>query len=294
MLDSRQLRYFLAVAEELHFGRAAQRLHMAQPPLSQQIRKLEEQLGVRLFVRDNRNVSLTPEGEFLLLQGRRIIQDLRRAEESILSMARGEAGNIRMGFVGPAMDTDLATRILEFRQQRPAIHLHLEEANTMNQLDALARGDLDVGHVRLYEHDTKGFAVRRIVQEPYVLALPPGHRLARKRRVFLAELDGEGLVSYPREIQPALHDAISSALQLAGARVTIVQEAKRKETVLALVAVASGVAIVPASARRSGRKDVLFREIKDNTLPDVELFQIWNPDRVSTALEHFLNFCRER
>lgn len=288
MLESRHLRYFLAVAEELHFGRAAQRLHMAQPPLSQQIRKLEDELGVRLFERSSRSVSLTEEGKVLLGRAQRILGDLEKAEELVRAMARGEAGRIRLGFVGPAMETELASAIGSFRQQHQRVRLALEEATTSEQLERLDSGTLDIGHVRLFKHDTSGFAVRLISREEYILALPPGHKLEQNRAVQLADLDGQALVAFPRAQQPKLHDALFKALEGAGAHVEVTQEARRKETTLALVAARSGVALVPASARRSGRTDVVFREIEDETLPAVEIFQVWRPNQETAVLQKLL------
>lgn len=293
MLESRQLRYFLAVAEELHFGRAAEKLHMAQPPLSQQIRKLEDELGVQLFIRTSRRVALTREGEVLFGEARRILGDLRHAEERITAMARGEIGCVRIGFMGPAIQTRLAASIRSFRQKHPRIRLNLEELTTSEQLEKVASGALDIGHVRLFRNKMSGLAVRLLSREDYILALPPGHALAGKNRIALADLDGQPFISFPKATQPVLHDAVFGALVNAGASVDVVLEARRKDTILALVAAESGLAIVPSSAMRSGRTDVVFREIIDRTLPAVEIFQVWRPGQESAALNQFLRHTRE-
>ncbi len=287
-MDSRQLHYFVAVAEELHFGRAAARLHMAQPPLSQQIRKLERALEARLFVRNSRHVALTREGEALLPEARRILNDLHHAEDMVQRMSKGEVGHVRLGFVGPAMQPRFAAAIRGFRQAHPDIRLTLEEAVTATQLHRLQAGALDVVHARLFQHDTQGLETRRIANEAYVLALPPGHPLAMEQPVSLRSLHGEAMVSYPRSQHPPLHDAMFAALRHAGAEVRVIQEAARTETILAPVAADCGLAIVPASARFSGRTDVVFRDIRDTTLPSLELWQVWRAGSASPALQHFL------
>lgn len=287
-MDSRVLRLFAAVAEELHFGRAAERLRMAQPPLSQQIRKLEDELGARLFERSSRRVALTREGEALLEESRRVLADLDRAEERIRGMVRGERGRIGMGFVGPAMETELASLLLSFREKLPGLRLILEEGSSLEQLDKVRSGLLDVGHVRLFRRRPDGLTARLIWRERYVLALPPGHRLADLAAIRLSELDGESVLLSSRSALPELHDAFMDSLAAAGARVEASMEARRKETLLALTAAGAGVSIVPAAAMRSGRADVLFREIADNPLPEVELFQVWRPGAEFPALTRYL------
>ena len=211
----------------------------------------------------------------------------------IFAMARGETGRVRIGFMGPAIQTKLATFIRSFRQAHPDIRLNLEESTTAEQLERIASGALDIGHVRLFRDKISGFNVRLISREDYILALPPDHVLARKKRIVLADLDGQPFIFFPKSMQPALYDAVFGALANAGVSVDVVLEAKRKETMLALVAAQSGLAIVPSSARQSGRTDVVFREITDSILPAVEIFQVWQPDQESAALKQFIRHTQD-
>ncbi|EMG37862.1 transcriptional regulator [Desulfocurvibacter africanus PCS] len=288
-MDVRQLRYFLAVAEELHFGRAAERLHMAQPPLSQQIRKLEEELGATLFRRTSRSVVLTRAGEVLLVEARDILRAMDRATQKVRDTAHGLAGTIVMGLMGPALDTAVPEVLARFRQKYPDVTLHLEELLTGAQIERLLAGTLDCGIVRLFEQEVSGLATRLIHREPYVLALPAGHALARRKRVRLGQLDGQPLIIFPRRMQPMLHDAMLAALLRAGARMHISQEALTKLTTLALVAAGSGLALVPASAKRTGRPGVVFKDV-DGDLPLVEIFVAWSEARPNPALDKLLAY----
>lgn len=291
-MESRQLRYFLAVAEELHFGRAAKRLCIAQPPLSQQIRNLENDLGVRLFVRTSRRVELTQEGKALMEQARHILDATRRAEEMMRAMAMGQTGAIGIGFVGPALEAGLAGAIRSFYFKYPGIRLVLEESSTNLQLEKIGSGELDIGHVRLFRQTFADFELRLIFRDNYVLALSREHALAKKKHIRLADLDSQPFISFPKTLHPVLHDEIFKSLSAAGAMVNVVLEAKRKSTILSLVAADIGVALLPASTCRHCRVDVLCREIAGGNLPVVEIFQVWQKGRESEALKRFLQYTR--
>ncbi|MGE4299507.1 MAG: LysR substrate-binding domain-containing protein [Desulfovibrionaceae bacterium] len=287
-MDKRHLRYFVAVAEELHFGRAAVRLHMSQPPLSQQIRQMEEELGCVLFDRTSRKVALTPEGAYLLDEARAILARLDMVEETLRAMGRGEAGRLAMGFVAPSTESLLPEAIKAFRQANPRITLSLHELSTTAQLDAVRTGSLDVGFIRLFGHDMTGLRSELFWCEPYVLAIPAGHRLALEQGpVALAELAGEPLITFPRHLQPALHDTLGACFARAGVTPMVVQEAITKLTTGALVAAGMGLSLLPASSARLRRAGVAYRPVRDE-LPLIEIMAVWRADRETPILRLFL------
>ncbi len=269
-MELRDCRYFAAVAEELHFGRAAARLNMAQPPLSQRIRGLEEELGVRLFARTSRSVALTPAGEAFWKEVRSILSLADKAGEAARRAALGLSGRLTVGFVNPAMDAFLAATLARFRKVAPDVELELREMSTREQTEALAADRLDVGFLRYAGQSFPGAAVTVVSREPYVLALPAGHPLGRLSRVPLARLDGLPMILPPRRQLPALADAMTAAFARAGATPATAQEAASKFTTLSLVAAGVGLALVPASARIWKREGVVFRPVVGD-LPQVEL-----------------------
>ncbi|EHJ46264.1 transcriptional regulator, LysR family [Solidesulfovibrio carbinoliphilus subsp. oakridgensis] len=278
---------FAAVAEELHFGRAAARLHMAQPPLSQRIRALEEELGARLFVRTSRKVALTPAGEAFWREAAALLEQAAKAGETARRVAAGLAGRLTVGFVNPAMDAFLSDALARLRRSAPAVELRLVEMTTRDQEQALAGGRLDVGFVRFAGQDIPGATVAVVSREPYLLALPAGHRLARLKRVPLAALDATPLVMPPRAQLPALRAAMEAALATAGVRLATAQEAASKFTTLSLVAAGLGPAFLPASVRVWKRAGVVYRDI-DGDLPLVELAAIRPEGRENAAVDRLL------
>lgn len=285
-MELRQLRYFQAVAEELHFGRAAERVHIAQPPLSQQIRRLEEELGVTLLRRSSRRVELTPEGDRFLESVREILERVEGAVHAVRAVARGEEGRLRVGFVGPASDSLFPEAVRAFREACPRVHLTLRELGTLDQLEALRHGELDVGLIRLFRTNLRGFEHAPFAREPYVLALPEGHALAALEAVPLAALDGVPLIFFPRRSQPALHDTILARLRRCGAVPNIVQQAQTKQTTSALVASGLGVGFLHRSSCRSLRAGVALRPLVGD-LPPVELETVWRPEAAGAVLRRF-------
>lgn len=283
-MELRHLRYFVAVAEELHFGRAAQRLHLAQPPLSQQIRALEEELGARLFARTSRTVRLTPAGQGFLLHVRGVLARVEEAARLARSIHLGEAGELCVGYMNPVMDAVLCRALAAFRQARPGVALRLRELPSTEQLEELRAGRLDVAFIRLARgQELQGLTTRTVLREPYVLALPEEHRLARLPVVPLFEAGSEPLILFPRAAMPVLHDAMLSALRAAGAVPEIAQEVSGKHASLALVAAGFGVCLVPASARDWGRRGVVLRPVEPG-LPEVEMAAAWRVDADNAAV----------
>jgi DNA-binding transcriptional LysR family regulator len=291
IMELRQLKYFVAVAEELHFGRAARRVHISQPPLSQQIKALEDEMGVRLFERTSRSVSLTAAGRLFLEEARSILVRMDRAAGKAVRAARGEIGPLSIGFVGPVMDSRLPGALREFRKKFPDVSLSLHEQGTRAQLEALNQDRIHLGFLRLFGNDLPGFRRELFLRESYLLALPRGHTLAQRRDLTLASLKGQPMIFFPRSIQPALYDHIKDALKHSGVNPLISQEAGTKHTTTALVSAGLGVALVPASTANIRRAGVTYRSIKGD-LPPVEIFMVWPEDTDNPILDHFLQIAR--
>jgi DNA-binding transcriptional LysR family regulator len=255
-IELRHLRYFVAVAEELHFGRAAQRLHLAQPPLSQQIRKLEEILGYSLFNRTSRSVSLTNAGEAFLQRARRTLRNVQRDIEETRSIGRGEVGSLHIGFVGSGMLTTLPSIFRSYREAHPRVHLHLHESFTSRVVEGLENGVLDAGVLR--DGDlVEGLNVVTIFSEPYVAVLPATHRLAKHKSISAAALRDEPFVYYPRSAGDRAFEKPLSICEAHGFRPHIVQEATHWLTIMRLIGAGFGVSIGPACVRRITSPEVV-------------------------------------
>jgi DNA-binding transcriptional LysR family regulator len=283
-----QLRYFVALAEKLHFGRAAAALHISQPPLSRAIRALEERLGVALFARTRRRVELTPEGTRLLDEARRVQAQLERVCGELRGMAAGERGRLRIGFVSLADYGVLPELLKEFKAARPGVALALREMLSPDQGAALAAGELDVGLLLPPVHEAPLLDHVVVQRERFVVALPTRHRLARRAgKLAVRELEGEPLVMVPREIAPGLYDIVAGLVQRAGLSLNIAQEAIQMQTVVSLVSSGLGAAIVPASVANLGRRGVAYREIVD-AHPRLDVWLAWPRSARSAAAEAFI------
>ncbi|MBI1942929.1 MAG: LysR family transcriptional regulator [Betaproteobacteria bacterium] len=261
--ELRQLRHFVAVAERLHFGRAAAALHISQPPLSRSIRDLERRLGATLLARTRRRVELTREGARFLEEARRLLAQLEHAVLEVRRIAAGEGGRLRLGFVSLADYGVLPGLLKAYKTARPGVALALREMLSPEQVAALAAAELDFG---LLLPPVAGAELEHIVvqRERFLAALPLRHRLARARgRIAVRELAGEAFVMAPREIAPGLHDIVAGLAARAGFAPRVAQEAIQMQTVVSLVSSGLGVAIVPACLANLGRRGVLYREIAD-------------------------------
>src|SRR5688500_7776942 len=239
-----QLRYFLAVAERLHFGRAAAALHISQPPLSRAIRALEARLGVVLFARSRRRVELTPEGTRRLGEARRIVGQLERTVHEVRGMARGEEGRLRIGFVSLADYGVLPGLLKAFKASRPGVSLGLREMLSPEQAAALSAGELDFG--LLLPPVTGDFDHLVMQSERFVAALPARHRAARARgRIALRELAGEVFVMVPRDIAPGLYGIVAGLAARAGFPAPATEEARQMQTVVSPVWSGLGAGVVP-------------------------------------------------
>lgn len=255
-IELRHLRYFVAVAEELHFGRAAERLHLSQPPLSQQIRRLEEILGYPLFTRTSRSVSLTPAGEDFLPRAQRTLRKVQRDMEETRSIGRGEVGSLHIGFVGSGMLTTLPGIFRAYREAYPGVRLHLHESFTSQVVSGLENGMLDAGILR--DGDPLDNMHRHtLFSEPYVAVLPASHPKAGCKRISAATLRDEPFVYYPRSAGSRAFEKPLTLCEEHGFRPQIVQEASHWLTILRLVGAGLGVTIAPACVRGIASAEVV-------------------------------------
>ena len=286
-MEIRLLRYFLAVAKELHFGRAAQKLNISQPPLSQQIMRLEDELGVRLFIRNKRNVRLTEAGKVLENQARDILRTIEHTVRLVRETRDGTRGSLFLGYVDPAMDGPLPEIIRRFKTEYPKVDLRLQHMTTREQLSSIREGTLQVGFLRYFDQERKGLCIRQFHREKYILAVPRDHSLFREKTATLRALAGEPMVFFPREIQPGLYDAWHRAFSRAGFRPNIVQEAVSKHTSVALVAAGIGLAIVPESTALFERDGVGFVGLAGQT-PELTMHLCYREGSSHPVLENFL------
>jgi DNA-binding transcriptional LysR family regulator len=290
-MELRHLRYFVTVAEELHFGRAAARLHVSQPPLSMQIKALEEELGTRLLSRTQRKVELTAAGEVFLKEAREILHHVEQAAGAARRAARGEAGELAVGFVTIADYNILPAALSALRQRSPGIALTLREATTDVQLRELAAERLDVGFVLPPVSDPR-LTLRPLLREPLVAALPQQHPLAAGRsKLPLARLKDAPFILFPRHMAPGLYDDIVSFCRQAGFSPRVEQEAIQMQTIVSLVSAGLGVALIPASMRNLGRTGVVYRALREPS-PLTEIALAWRTGDERPALARFLEAVR--
>src|SRR6478672_6204792 len=288
-MELRHLRYFVAVAEELNFGRAAQRLHIAQPPLSRQIRDLEREVGTPLFERGARGVELTHAGRAFLPEVRLTLAQAERAQRTAQRAARGETGRLRVGFVEAATHSGILPDVLSFfRMHLPSIGLSLLEMDSMQQVDALREGRIDIGIVGTVPLDAERWLrAESVFAEPLVLAVPNEHALSGRRRFTLADLATESFVLFPRYAAPTLYDDIVARCRAAGFSPRVTQEAAGWHTMVSLVSAGVGVAFVPQSLARPPQPGVAFRTVRDLSLTH-EMTALWRQGEKSPVRERFV------
>jgi DNA-binding transcriptional LysR family regulator len=291
-MELRYLRCFVAVAEELNFTRAAERLHMAQPPLSMQIRKLEGELGVALFTRSKRHVAMTDAGQVFLGEARQLLAMAERAAAEARWAAAGTAGRLAIGFVGSAATAFLPEVVRSYRTVRPRVALAMYELTTTQQLDALRRGDIVAGFLRPPVEGGDRLAVEVVQREPLLAALPAGHSLVEREEVPLALLADEDFITFQRDLGPGLHSQIHDLCRRAGFVPRVAHEAGQMLTIVSLVSAGLGVAVVPASMRCVFRGSVAYRPLADESAPAAELALAWRQDDGSGRLGSFVEVAR--
>jgi DNA-binding transcriptional LysR family regulator len=260
-IELRHLRYFLAVADNLHFSKAAQRLGIAQPPLSQQIRRLEQLLGHRLFDRTTRGVKLTLAGQLLAERARSTIEKVHDDLEQVRRLGRGEEGTLNVGFSGSVMFTNLPAAIESYRRRYPKVELRLRELHTTALIAALLDGTLDLAFLRDGD-PTEGVQMSTVMKERYVAVLAERHPLARKRSLRITDLRDEPFVLFARRMGPLAFDRTIACLERGGLRPNIVQDAPQWPTLVSLVAAGLGVSLAPACVGNIAVRGAVYREVQ--------------------------------
>ncbi|VBB13031.1 LysR substrate-binding domain-containing protein [Burkholderia stabilis] len=294
MPDLRQWRYFATVADERHFGRAAERLSMTQPPLSQAIRALEDALGVALFVRTKRSVALTAVGAALLPDVRRLLASADALPPLARRLARGEAGSLSLAFVSTADYGLLPSLLRAFGARYPQVRLQLAEATSDVQIDELVAGRIDAGLVipPVPPRHAAGLSYLSVVREPLVVAMPAAASDAPEDEpVRLADVAALPLVIFPRRLAPGFYDIITGCYGAAGETPRIGQEAIQMQTIVSLVSAGMGVALVPQSLRNLRRTGVVYRPLAGQA-PVVETGLVWRTGDVSPVLAGFIDVVR--
>ena len=287
-MDLRHLRYFVTVAEELHFGRAARKLHISQPPLSMQIRALENELGVTLLNRTQRHVELTQAGTALLGEARHILSRVEQAVLTTRRASRGEIGELAIGFISVADYNVLPVVLREFRRRFPLVKLTLRESTTDAQLRDLLERRIDAGFV-LPPINEPALESVSILREPLIAALPAKHPLARQRgKIALEKLREAPFILFPRPHAPGLYDDVVSCCKAAGFSPRVEQEAIQMQTIVSLVSAELGVALIPASLTNLQRTGVTYKHLQGGT-PFTEIHLAWRRGDDLPVLRVFLD-----
>ncbi|MGJ0947927.1 LysR family transcriptional regulator [Klebsiella grimontii] len=277
-IELRHLRYFIAVAEELHFGHAAARLNISQPPLSQQIQILEQQIGARLFARTNRSVSLTEAGRQFLADSRQILSQVDDAAARAARLHHGETGELRIGFTSSAPFIKAVSDTLStFRRRYPDVHIQTRETNTREQIVPLNEGALDLGLMRNTQLP-ETLVWERVLREPLLAMVPRDHPLASQPRVSLRELAWEPFVFFDPHVGTGLYDDILGLLRRYDLTPTIAQEVGEAMTIIGLVAAGLGVSILPASFRRVQLSEMCWLPIEEQDAVS-EMWLVWSKHR---------------
>ena len=285
-MELRHLRYFVVLAEELHFGRAARRLAISQPPLSVAIRQLEESVGARLFERNSKEVRLTPAGQALQTSARLL---LRQAEEAALEardVSQGSAGRLRIGFVGAMLYRGLPQTLAKFQAKHPAVRITLAELNSGEQITELLHDRLDFGFVHTSRMPAE-LCHALLVSEPFVACLPVGHRLTRRRTVATASLRDEPFVLFSRSASPDYHERILAICADAGFRPEVRHEVRHWLSVVSLVSQGMGVALVPSALRHAALRGAVFRPL-DEEVSRSDAYCVWREGPENAVVQGFL------
>lgn len=284
-MDIKPLRYFVALAETRHFGRAAARLHLSQPPLSRQLAALEADLGVRLVERNSHAVHLTPAGERFYTDACAILASLEQARHNARAAAAGESGNLSIGFTMCAAYSVIPRYAKAFKAAWPSVNLHLREVVSNDLTERVLNGQIDAA-IMFPNPQDRGLASRVVVTEPLCVALSRHHPLARSRRIAIARLAGEPFVLAAEEVAPALRANILAHCRAGGFEPDVRFEVQLQQTILSLVDEGVGVALVPASMKKLQLEGVVFRALAE--APMIEQVLVWSSHNRNPCLEKFL------
>lgn len=294
-MNARQLRHFVVLAETLNYRRAAELLHISQPPLSSSIRNLEDRLGLALFERTRRGTVLTPAGQAALESARRALQYIDQFCQTAGSLANGEAGRLRIGFVGSATYALLPRVIPQFAERYPAVELELRDSTTAQILKMLARDEIDIGLVRAPVIEPHDATLLTVEEDSFMAALPFNHPLASAPRLVLSDLAAEPFVFYSKEAVPSLHALALDACRVAGFVPRIKQQAVQVQTIVSLVESRLGVALVPSVAARHANSSVVFKPLRDqNDTTPIAIAIAYMAGKESRIAERFIDGARLR
>ena len=288
-MELRHLRYFVTLAEELHFGRAAERLHISQPPLSQQIAALEKEIGVPLLRRTSRSVELTEAGRVFLVEARQTLKQAHNAVELARRGARGEVGRLQVGFV-PACGV-IPAAIRRFMRKFPRVEVTLRHMPSAEQMDAVLHGRLDVGFVHM-PTGVADLAAEPVESHALMAALPARHPLARRRTIAWSALEGEAFIGFPRVAAPGAYDAIMGRLREAGLVPRVVHETDSLLARLRMVGAGLGVSVLPDYARNFNHPGVALRPL-GSPPARTQIGMVHFPPRHTPALGRFMDVVRE-
>lgn len=290
-MEMRQLHYFLAVAEELSFSQAARRLNMAQPPLTRQIRQLEQELSVQLFERNSRRVELTEVGTVFVAEARRILEQVERSIETAQRASRGEVGRLVVAFEGSSAYDIIPTSLKNYCEQFPDVELVVLGLTTEQQVEALHKGEIQVGFVVPPLRHEEGLVIETVLEEPLVLALPEAHPFAAQAKVKARSLANETFILGQRNTGCGLYDQVITLCRRAGFSPRVAQEVNEMQVLLGLVAAGLGVAILSGAAKQFQRSGVVYRELQPAS-PEVSLAIAWREGDPSVTLPAFLRVVR--
>ena len=292
-MEFRQLHYFLAIAEELSFSQAARRLHMAQPPLTRQIRQLEQELGVQLFERNSRRVELTEAGNVFALEARRILRQVEQSIELAQRVSRGEMGRLVIAFEGSSAYDAIPVSLKTYRQRFPDVQLVVLGMTTEQQVEALRNNQIQVGFVvPPLQSQTGDLVVEPVLEKPLILALSEAHPLATQSKVKVRSLVNELFILGQRNSGCGWYDQVIALCHQAGFSPKVVQEVNEMQVLLGLVAANLGITIVSGAARQFQRSGVVYRELQPASLA-VALAIAWREGNSSSVLQAFLTIVRE-
>jgi DNA-binding transcriptional LysR family regulator len=292
-IELRHLRHFVAVAEELHFRRAAVRLGMTQPPLSQSIAGLETALDLELFDRSRRQIRLTNAGHAFLDRARSVLDSIEQAAATAHAAAEGRIGRLRITYVGTASYALLPRLVANYRERYPHVIVEMAERTAVAQVEALVRGEADIGLIRMPMPDIPALLFETIDSEPFLVALPERHPLAARQALRLTELAMEPFVMFPAREAPAFHALIVGACLNAGFAMTVVQEAVQMHTIVSMVAAGLGIALVPGSLHHLHQPGVVYRPCDPSPASfRAEISLAWRRADPSSVVSAFLQVAR--
>lgn len=287
-MDFRHLRQFVVLADTLNFRKAAERLHMSQPPLSVSIRKLESELGVELFHRSKEGVKLSQSGLAALDEARRALFHAAEFVHAARAASKGQRGELRVGFVGSATYSILPVALPVFRAQFPGVQLILRESRSLQIVDALQSADLDVGILRIPVPSGAVLKMHSLQNESFVLVLPAHHRLAGQSDIYMADLAGEDFVFYTEDA-PGLRMAALHACEVHGYTPKVTQEAVQVATLISLVEAGMGIALVPSVSRQNERAGLVWKTVADfPSTASIGISAAWSPENESAMVKNFL------